>query len=441
MKLTIVIPALNEEKAIGSIIERTLSARQHIIANSPVSEVEVIVISDGSTDRTAEIASSYDEIGLIVFEQNRGYGAAIKRGFDESSGDLVSFLDADGTCDPNFFAVLCKELVQEHAAVALGSRLGADSKMPSVRRLGNRFYAMVLSILSNRVVTDTASGMRVIRRDILNQLYPLPDGLNFTPAMSARVLMDDRLTIVECPMQYDERIGESKLHVIRDGFGFLRTICEMTFMWRPAKLLITAAIACFALMLVLSAHPFELWCRVGTLKEDMIFRLLFCSLMGTVGFSFLSAGVICDNLHRLWQGNNQPRSFSLAILDRCYSFLGYILLWIPVMPILVWLVGRGVWTRLLHGYVDLHWSRVVLAGLIVFGMLQMLITVQVVNLIRFHIDRRLSRLTRCRPTIIRKQVEPALASTSEVIANHPPEMEPAEVDTSEAHETLVPQSQ
>ena len=187
MKLSIVIPALNEEEAIGLTIERTLSARQHITSSSPVTEIEIIVVSDGSTDRTVEIASSYKDVNLIIFEENRGYGAAIKRGFEESTGELVSFLDADGTCDPKFFATLCKNLIGKHASVALGSRLGPESKMPAIRRLGNRFYAMVLSILSNRVVTDTASGMRVIRRDILHQLYPLPDGLNFTPAMSSRV--------------------------------------------------------------------------------------------------------------------------------------------------------------------------------------------------------------------------------------------------------------
>lgn len=397
MKLSIVIPALNEEEAIGSTIERTLSARQHIISNSPVKEVEIIVVSDGSTDRTVKIASSYKEVNLIIFEENRGYGAAIKYGFEESTGELVSFLDADGTCDPKFFATLCTILINKHASVALGSRLGPESKMPAIRRLGNRFYAMVLSILSNRVVTDTASGMRVIRRDILHQLYPLPDGLNFTPAMSSRVLMDDRLTIVECPMQYEERIGASKLNVFHDGFGFLRTICEMTFMWRPAKLFITAAVAFLALTVLLSAHPFEQWFRMGKLEEDMIYRLLFCSLLGTLGFTLLSSGVICENLHRLWQVNHRPRTFSLAILDRLYSFLGFIFLWIPVTPLLMWLVGKGIWTRLMHGYVDLHWSRVVLAGLIVFGMMQMLITVQIINLIRFHIGSRTSRFVRRRP--------------------------------------------
>ncbi len=236
MKLTVVIPALNEEKAIGPIIERSLAARKTIVRGSPVDDVEIIVVSDGSTDRTAEIAAGFGEVRVIVFDKNRGYGAAIKKGFEVGSGDLVGFLDADGTCDPNFFAALCTALVEEDAAVALGSRMGPTSRMPPIRRFGNRVYALILSLLSNRVVTDTASGMRVIRRDALNQLYPLPDGLHFTPAMSARVLMDDRLSIVERAMPYEERIGESKLHVIRDGLRFLRTIFEMTLMWQPAKL-------------------------------------------------------------------------------------------------------------------------------------------------------------------------------------------------------------
>jgi glycosyltransferase involved in cell wall biosynthesis len=197
MKLTVVIPALNEEDAIGSTIERCLAAREEIVRESPVDRVEIIVVSDGSTDRTVEIARAFDEVRVIVFEKNRGYGAAIKKGFEEGTGQLVGFLDADGTCDPNHFATLCRAIVEDEASVALGSRMGPQSQMPRVRRLGNRIYALLLSALSNRVVSDTASGMRVIRRDALPQLYPLPDGLHFTPAMSARVIMDDRLKIVE----------------------------------------------------------------------------------------------------------------------------------------------------------------------------------------------------------------------------------------------------
>src|SRR5580658_4781293 len=112
MKLLIAIPALNEEDSIERIIERSLSAAAHIEANSPVTEVEVTVVSDGSTDRTVELASRYvPQIKLIVFEKNRGYGAAIKEAWSKSDAELLGFIDADGTCDPTFFAPLCKTLL------------------------------------------------------------------------------------------------------------------------------------------------------------------------------------------------------------------------------------------------------------------------------------------------------------------------------------------
>lgn len=388
MKLTIVIPAFNEEKSIGSIIERSLAARTTITGLSDVHDVEIIVVSDGSTDRTAEVAAGYDDIRLIVFPQNRGYGAAIKRGFEESSGELVGFLDADGTCDPNFFATLCATLIEKNASIALGSRMGPQSKMPPVRRLGNRIYAFILSALSNRVITDTASGMRVIRRDVLSKLYPLPDGLHFTPAMSARVLMDDQLTIVERAMSYEERVGESKLHVVADGVRFLRTILEMTLMWKPAKLFIVVAVTCLTMMTLLAMHPIEMWLKQGMLKEDMIYRLLFCSLLGTFGVTVMSAGVVCDHLHRLLDSRVRPQTFLWNLLDRIYSSSGLMVLSLSSVPALGWLVGRGVWTWVSAGYVDVHWSRVVLAGLIAFGVGQMLITVLIVNLVRFHTARK-----------------------------------------------------
>src|SRR3954471_7402826 len=93
--LTVVVPALNEEESIAAIIERCLSARETIKAAAGLKFVEIIVVSDGSTDRTAEIARSYDEVKTIVFAQNRGYGAAIKEGFRQGEGDLVGFIDAD----------------------------------------------------------------------------------------------------------------------------------------------------------------------------------------------------------------------------------------------------------------------------------------------------------------------------------------------------------
>lgn len=388
MRLSIVIPAFNEEQAIAAIIERCLAARAEIAARSPVDEVEITVVSDGSTDRTAAIAGGYADINLIIFEKNRGYGAAIKTGFERSSGDIVGFIDADGTCDPAFFAPLCAALVEQRAAIALGSRMGDGSRMPKVRRLGNRIYALILSALSNRPVTDTASGMRVIRRDALRQLYPLPDGLHFTPAMSARALLDDHLRIVEIPMPYEERVGESKLSVVRDGIRFLRTILEMTLMWRPARVFVLLATACLVVMALLAMHPIESWLRLGRLEEDTIYRLLFCSLLGTLGMTFLSSGVVADNLHRLVAESPPRMTFLMHVLDRLYTFKSLVVQAGVAVPLLAWLVGPGLVTRLAHAYVSLHWSRVVLAGLVAFAVGQSLVTVLITNMIRFHAARR-----------------------------------------------------
>jgi len=392
MKLSIIIPAYNEQEAIASIIDRTQAAQARIVADSPINELEIIVVSDGSTDRTVEIARGYPEVQLIVFEKNRGYGAAIKRGFEQSSGELVGFLDADGTCEPAFFANLCQAVVEEDADVAIGSRMGPQSRMPRVRRLGNRIYALILSTLSNKVVTDTASGMRVIRRDALPQIYPLPDGLHFTPAMSARVLMDHRLSIVERPMPYEERIGESKLHVFRDGVRFLRTIFEMSLMWRPTRMFVAASIVCFAALLLLAIGPIETWITTGRLREDVIYRLLFCSFLGTCGATLISAAALCEQLQRYWDDRARTWTFISATIDRLYTFSGLTVAAIPLLPILVWLVGPGLWSRVSEGVVHQHWSRAVLAGMIAFSLTQMFVTVLLANLVRFHAARRPSTL-------------------------------------------------
>ena len=90
MKLLIAIPALNEEASIGPIVERCLAARDVIVRDSPVTAVEITVVSDGSTDRTVEVARRYlDRIRLIVFPENRGYGAAIKAAWSVTDADLL----------------------------------------------------------------------------------------------------------------------------------------------------------------------------------------------------------------------------------------------------------------------------------------------------------------------------------------------------------------
>ena len=162
--LSIVVPALNEEDAIADTIRRCLDARAHIAAQAGLSAVEVLVVSDGSSDRTEEIALGFPDVTVLTFERNRGYGAAIKAAWQESDADLLAFLDADGTCDPNTLVALCNQAVEEQADVVLGCRLNRASRMPLLRRLGNVIFALTLSVFSSQRVRDTSSGMRVVRR-------------------------------------------------------------------------------------------------------------------------------------------------------------------------------------------------------------------------------------------------------------------------------------
>src|SRR4051812_457216 len=205
MKLLIAIPALNEEASIEAIIERSLEARADIIARSPITQVDITVVSDGSTDRTVSLARKHtDRIKLIVFEKNRGYGAAIQQAWLESDADLLGFLDADGTCDPRFFGELAEALVSRRADIALGNRLNGNSKMPLIRRTGNILFASLLTMLSGQWIRDTASGMRIVRSEAYARLRPLPSGLHFTPAMSARALLDRdvQVKLIELDMPY-----------------------------------------------------------------------------------------------------------------------------------------------------------------------------------------------------------------------------------------------
>jgi glycosyltransferase involved in cell wall biosynthesis len=233
--LSIVIPAYNEERGIADIARRVLAVRP-ALARVGVSVLELLVIDDGSLDATAQAASTVEGVRLIRHPVNRGYGAALKTGFHQAQGDLIGFLDADGTYPPEYFPQLCQLAMDGHD-LAIGSRMaGAESHMPLTRRVGNLFFAGLLSIVGRARVTDSASGMRVFKREILGRLDPLPDGLNLTPVMSTRAIHEG-IPIAEVPIPYSERVGRSKLSVIRDGSIFLHSILWTALAYNPVRIL------------------------------------------------------------------------------------------------------------------------------------------------------------------------------------------------------------
>ncbi len=365
MRLGIVIPALNEEQSIGSTVQRTLDASTGIVADSPVTSVSVTVVSDGSTDRTVEIAESFgDRIQLIVFEKNRGYGAAIKAGWAQMpDADLLAFLDADGTCDPAFFTELAAVLDEQHADIALGCRLNADSEMPRIRRLGNRLFAVLLSGLASTSVRDTASGMRVVRREALPLMMPLPDGLHFTPAMSARALLSGEIKVVETDMPYKEREGRSKLSVLRDGRRFLETILRTAALYRPSRILGAFGFASLFASALLFLGPAVYYAQEKRLQEWMIYRFVVGNLAGVVGASLLCAGYIAGTTvdALLFEGRvrSRTRAFATQALRGPMFWAAEALLLVGggllVLPSAIELVETGATLT--------HWSRFIVMSL------------------------------------------------------------------------------
>ncbi len=366
-KLSVVIPAYNEEEAIASIIERTLVSRGNIVETSPVSSVEIIVVSDGSWDRTAEIASQYEEIKLISYEKNRGYGAAIKTGFENATGDILGFLDADGTCDPEFFAELCKILIEGNADIAIGSRMHPKSQMPRLRRLGNWLYAKIINFFGNTNITDSASGMRVIKRDSLEKIYPLPDGLHFTPAMSTRAVLDRNLKIVETPMPYKERTGRSKLSVFKDGVKFLKVILDIALTHRPFKLFGAIGILFLVIALLYGIQPTIYYMNNRQIAEYMIYRFITILTLTLAGINLIALGVLSDYIVSLihnyepWHGTRLGRFFERFI----FSKIPFISAFFLISGVL--LNAKTIYQYVTSGHIYLHWIYVLTGALLVLA--------------------------------------------------------------------------
>ncbi|MBE9507929.1 MAG: glycosyltransferase family 2 protein, partial [Chloroflexi bacterium] len=260
-----------------------------------------IVVDDGSRDETAEIASNYSEVRLVRHRVNRGYGAALKTGFKHARGNLLGFLDADGTYPPDSFPALCSAAIEQEADLIIGSRMaGADSEMPLVRRIGNLFFANLVSLVGNHHVSDSASGMRVIRREILPLLYPLPDGLNFTPVMSTRAL-HEQISMVEVPIRYSERVGRSKLSVVRDGTRFLSTIIWTALNYNPVRVLGGIGAGLFALAcLIASVLVGMRFAGITTLGPWGVAGTFAATLLSVVGVALFGLGATFNYLVSLF---------------------------------------------------------------------------------------------------------------------------------------------
>jgi glycosyltransferase involved in cell wall biosynthesis len=392
MRLLIAIPAYNEEQSIEPIIQRSLAAREYITATSPIDQVDIAVVSDGSTDRTLEIANMHKhEIEVIGFERNRGYGAAIQEAWKRSDADLLGFLDADGTCDPRFFATLCRVIEADHADVAIGCRMNKESKMPALRRVGNMIFAMLLGLFSSTRVRDTASGMRVVRRSSLDKLEPLPTGMHFTPAMSARAMLDRSLKMHEIDMPYAEREGRSKLSVVRDGLRFLKVILEAAFLYRPERPLSLLGGACLAAAVVLMIEPSFYYLAHRAVAEWMIYRFIVSDLLGVAAFLLFSASYVTARIVAMTLQNGAPQR-SITSVTRGFFHARHF--W--AIPALLMLSGSvlvfpGFLQLVRTGATYEHWSRFIAMSFL-FSVAIILLTTRTCDYILDLLESRLEFL-------------------------------------------------
>lgn len=219
-KVVIVIPALNEEKSIGFVLD---DIPCHLVW-------EVIVADNGSTDRTAEIAQSKG--AKVVFEPRRGYGSACYAGFKAvpPDTDIVVFMDGDYSDHPEELPLLLEPIVKGEADMVIGSRVrGKREKgaLPPHSLFGNWLASTLLRLIYGQKVTDLGP-FRAIRYQCLKELGMKDRGFGWTVEMQARAAKRG-LKVVEVPVSYRKRIGKSKItgnlvNSIRAGYTILITI-------------------------------------------------------------------------------------------------------------------------------------------------------------------------------------------------------------------------
>ena len=220
-RISVIIPALNEELTIGSCIS---DVREQFAIYQISGE---IIVVDSSTDRTADIARSLD--ATVVHPLKSGYGFAYREGFRYVKSDIIVMMDADGTYDPSELMQLVAPL-KRGADLVIGSRFKGmiypGAMTPLHRYIGNPVLTRVLNIVFQTHFSDAHSGFRAIKREALEKLNLKTGGMEFASEMLIMASIRG-LTIEEIPVRYYPRKAPSNLHSFADGWRHLRFILLM----------------------------------------------------------------------------------------------------------------------------------------------------------------------------------------------------------------------
>lgn len=234
--ISVVIPAHNEEKAIGAVLDELIEVLEG-------QTYEIIVVDDGSTDNTTKIVQQKKSVKFIHHPQNMGYGAAIKTGIKNAINDLIMIIDGDGSYPVNAIPKLLKEAGEYDMVV--GARTGKEVKIQLYRRPAKWFLSKLANYLAETKIPDLNSGMRIFRKeDVMKFFNILPSGFSFTTTITLAYLSND-YNVKYVPIDYHERAGKSKIKPFRDGFNFIMLIVRTITYFNPLKVFLPISIVLF----------------------------------------------------------------------------------------------------------------------------------------------------------------------------------------------------
>jgi glycosyltransferase involved in cell wall biosynthesis len=222
--LSVVMPVYNERETIEEIIGRVLAV--------PI-RIQLIVVDDGSKDGTRDILTALKQkhdFTLIFQERNQGKGAALRRGFQEVSGDVVVIQDADLEYSPEEYPQLIELICTGRADAVFGSRfLGRHRVFLFTHYLGNRLLTVITNVLYNTMLSDMETCYKVMRTDVLRSMTLKSDSFGIEPELTAKIFKRG-FRVYEVPITYDGRgYDEGKKITWRDGFVALWVLLKYRF--------------------------------------------------------------------------------------------------------------------------------------------------------------------------------------------------------------------
>jgi len=218
--LSVVIPAFNEEHTIGDVINRVKATMQKIGF-----EKEIIVVDDCSRDRSAEISLS-QHAKVYSLKKHMGKGYALRVGFIKAKGEIIATIDSDGSHRPEELPLLLKPILQNKADMVIGSRFSGNTPTSGKRfnAAGVRLFNLMIRILTGAVVSDSQSGYRAMKSEVLENLSLKSGGYEIESEMLVKIARK-KFDVREVPVSFEQRTyGRSTLDPIVDGFRILMSI-------------------------------------------------------------------------------------------------------------------------------------------------------------------------------------------------------------------------